>query len=85
MTWTIITSISTLVIAVFAISNFVLAYRIKKLSERQQNEFSDLLQGLIVATIVQSGRAINEVEIQQAKIHFNRNYKGKTELFPDAK
>jgi hypothetical protein len=85
MEWTIITAISTAVIAVFAVSNFILAYHIKKLSERQQSEFSDLLQGLIVATVISSGLMLDDVEVQQNKIYFNRNYSGKTPIFTEDK
>jgi hypothetical protein len=86
MLWTIITAASTLIIAGFAMSNFYLAYSIKKANEEHESKFTDLLEGLIVAGVMQSsGRTINREEIQQAKIHFNRNYKGKTEIFPDAK
>lgn len=85
MEWTIITAISTAVIAGFAVSNFILAYRIKKLSERQQSEFSDLLQGLIVATVISSGRMPDDIQVQQNKIYFNRNYSGKTQIFTEDK
>ena len=54
--WTTISDISTLVIAIFAGSNFVLALSIRNLNKKQQKEFTDSLQALVVATIVTAGR-----------------------------
>ncbi len=83
MVWTIITTISTVVIAFFAASNFILAYRIKKLSERQQDEFSDLLQALVVATLCTVEKTPPEPAVLSAKGWFNEHYKGETKIFAE--
>jgi hypothetical protein len=83
MEWTIITTISTAVIAVFAVSNFILAASIKNLNKKQQREFVDSLQALVVATLSSAGQMPDEPSVRSAIGWFNKFYNGKTQIFPD--
>ena len=79
----LLSDISTTIIALMTISNFILAYRIKKMKDDQQSKFADLLQAIVVSNIVMAGRTQNNVNMEQNIEDFKRNYTGKTPIFPE--
>ncbi len=78
MDWTIVTAISTGVIAVFAVSNFVLALNIIRMNEQLQAKFTDSLQAVVVATICSAGQTPDEHSVRSVKGWFKKFYNGKT-------
>jgi hypothetical protein len=54
--WVILTAISTAVIAVFAVTNFFLARRIKIKNDESRMIFNELLRALIASNLVQRSK-----------------------------
>jgi hypothetical protein len=74
----IIMSGATVVLAIFAISNFCLAKSIKEKNEQYEQVMRDLLQALVIATMCAPHGGESKASAMQ---YFIANYKGKTRIF----
>jgi hypothetical protein len=55
--WFILSAISTGVIAILAISNFILAFKIKARDDESKKILNDLLRALIASNLVQESKS----------------------------
>ena len=73
--WIAVSAVATVVIAIFAWSNYKLAQEIKKSREKHDEETKDLYQAMVIASISSGPHTYDE-----AVEFFKENYKGKTEV-----
>ena len=74
-----VSSIATVVIAVYAIFSYRLSKKIEGDSSRFQQETKDLYQAIVIATILGEKWSVGDPSL--AIKRFNELYKGKTKIF----
>jgi hypothetical protein len=79
----IVSSVATVVIALFAFKSQSLAISIKNISNENQTRIEHLYNTIIITKIIVAGISHNESEVERAKNMFQQNYQGKTVLFID--
>ena len=74
-----VSAVATIFIAYYAYSSHRLAEELRDSSKQHQQEFSDLLQALVIATIL-GGRSHGS-QLSQAKDDFRQEYTGRMKIF----
>lgn len=77
---TTVSSVATVVIAVYAVVTHRLTKAIHDAAGRSQEQFSDLLQAIVVSNMTAGSGGAVSIAIK----NFNNHYKGKTEIFKNA-
>ena len=77
-----IIAIATVVIAIFAIASFVLAWSIQQRDKENRQQISDLFQAIVISNILSNPEATLGSSHLDGKIKlFKEFYKGKTPIY----
>lgn len=74
---TSVTAIATAVIAVYSIFSYQLAREIRKFEQKNREQFSDLLQAIVVSNMTKGSGGSVSTSIN----NFQQHYKGNTPVF----